>query len=517
MSFNEKLQKLRKDSKMSQEQLADLLAVTRQSVSKWESGQTYPEMDKLLGICKIFNCTLEELTNDNLKVNLNKSEKKNYTAVLLDSFLDYINKTYNYFTRINFKDFVKLLLTGFVLFIFLKAIKMLMLSFFDQFNYLFLDKSKIMNFITILVIIISNVVYYVLSIFLVLYIFKIGFLDKKDTFQENIVKEENESNKEDKNIVEDKNEVNDTKNFTYKPKVISPLFKFLGSVIMFFIKIGLVFMIIPFIIFLIILGFALAVDFYLLFNSISFFGIFLLINFLIVLDILVIEYLYNVLNNKHNNYKRMFITLIVGILGVGLSSGLIVIEVSRVNILDDAPKAEIKLKEYSYDFNEDMFFLDENYYVVLNYIGDDTLNKKVNVKLWYYQNFNDVDLIKNNSEFYLSYMYKDVKEFKYLLKIVLSNLKENKFYDYSRLNYIRIDIITSENNIEIMKENREKFINNEGFNSENYLNDSLYKENEELNNIIQNQKAEIDGLKLEIDNYKAKLDEYKDKVASLLE
>ena len=51
---------------MSQEKLADLLDVTRQSVSKWESGQTYPEMDKLLAMCKIFKCSLDDLTNDEI-------------------------------------------------------------------------------------------------------------------------------------------------------------------------------------------------------------------------------------------------------------------------------------------------------------------------------------------------------------------------------------------------------------------------------------------------------------------
>ena len=75
MSFSEKLQALRKANKMSQEKLADLLDVTRQSVSKWESGQTYPEMDKLLAMCKIFKCSLDDLTNDEV-TDIKVGEKK---------------------------------------------------------------------------------------------------------------------------------------------------------------------------------------------------------------------------------------------------------------------------------------------------------------------------------------------------------------------------------------------------------------------------------------------------------
>ena len=67
MKFSEKLIKLRKENKLSQEQLANKLDVSRQSVSKWESGQTYPEMDKLLSLCKIFKCSLDDLTNDEIQ------------------------------------------------------------------------------------------------------------------------------------------------------------------------------------------------------------------------------------------------------------------------------------------------------------------------------------------------------------------------------------------------------------------------------------------------------------------
>jgi len=66
MNFCNNLQKLRKKLNMSQEQLAESLGVTRQSVSKWESGASYPEMDKLVALCKIFNCELDDLVNKNI-------------------------------------------------------------------------------------------------------------------------------------------------------------------------------------------------------------------------------------------------------------------------------------------------------------------------------------------------------------------------------------------------------------------------------------------------------------------
>ncbi|WP_080803815.1 helix-turn-helix transcriptional regulator [Arabiibacter massiliensis] len=61
MSFRDNLQHLRATRNMTQEQLAMLLGVSRQSVSKWEAERAYPEMDKLLRLCDLFDCTLDEL------------------------------------------------------------------------------------------------------------------------------------------------------------------------------------------------------------------------------------------------------------------------------------------------------------------------------------------------------------------------------------------------------------------------------------------------------------------------
>ena len=61
MEFNEKLQELRKQKGLTQEQLAEQLYVSRAAVSKWESGRGYPNIDSLKEISKYFEVSLDEL------------------------------------------------------------------------------------------------------------------------------------------------------------------------------------------------------------------------------------------------------------------------------------------------------------------------------------------------------------------------------------------------------------------------------------------------------------------------
>ena len=69
MKFNEKLIQLRKSKGWSQEELGDKLDVTRQTLSKWELGQTTPEMDKLIEISKLFNISIDVLVgNEEIQV-----------------------------------------------------------------------------------------------------------------------------------------------------------------------------------------------------------------------------------------------------------------------------------------------------------------------------------------------------------------------------------------------------------------------------------------------------------------
>lgn len=66
MNFGENLKKIRNMKKLSQEDLAEKMHVSRQSVSKWETGDAYPEMNNLLELCKIFHCKINDLVNDSI-------------------------------------------------------------------------------------------------------------------------------------------------------------------------------------------------------------------------------------------------------------------------------------------------------------------------------------------------------------------------------------------------------------------------------------------------------------------
>ena len=75
MTLGEKLSKLRKQSNITQEQLAERLGVSRQAISKWESDASYPETDKLIQIGKLYHCSMDYLLKDDIEEE-SLSEKK---------------------------------------------------------------------------------------------------------------------------------------------------------------------------------------------------------------------------------------------------------------------------------------------------------------------------------------------------------------------------------------------------------------------------------------------------------
>lgn len=66
MNFANNLHYLRKRDKVTQEDLAERLGVSRQSVSKWETGEAYPETDKLIALCDIFGVSLDDMMRSDM-------------------------------------------------------------------------------------------------------------------------------------------------------------------------------------------------------------------------------------------------------------------------------------------------------------------------------------------------------------------------------------------------------------------------------------------------------------------
>ena len=84
--FSQNLQKIRSEKNLSQEQLADKIGVSRQTISAWESGKASPELDKITAISKLFSVSIDELVGE-IKTearNFDKKEyEKNYSKIAL--------------------------------------------------------------------------------------------------------------------------------------------------------------------------------------------------------------------------------------------------------------------------------------------------------------------------------------------------------------------------------------------------------------------------------------------------
>lgn len=76
MNFGEKLFELRKEKKLSQEEVADRLNVSRQTVSKWETNQSVPDFDKIMPLCELFEIGVEELLTGKKPEEPENSEKE---------------------------------------------------------------------------------------------------------------------------------------------------------------------------------------------------------------------------------------------------------------------------------------------------------------------------------------------------------------------------------------------------------------------------------------------------------
>ena len=182
MNLSHNLKKIRKEHNLSQEQLAEKLGVSRQSVSKWESNQAYPEMDKVLQLCKMFNLNIDDLLNQDINEVNNSKKAKNNINKFIDDFLNYINKTINVFSALKVKDRLKCIFEQFIISLSIFVVLLIIGTFGSNIvsNLLSFLPDKIYfpvyNIFESLYIIVSLII----GVILLLYIFKTRYLDYYD-------------------------------------------------------------------------------------------------------------------------------------------------------------------------------------------------------------------------------------------------------------------------------------------------------------------------------------------------
>lgn len=91
MSFQEQLQTLRKSKGLSQERLAELLGISRQAVAKWEVGQSYPDIARLIALSEFFRVSIDKLVND-YEENCRLSIEENKVNHINEDIIDFLCK-----------------------------------------------------------------------------------------------------------------------------------------------------------------------------------------------------------------------------------------------------------------------------------------------------------------------------------------------------------------------------------------------------------------------------------------
>ncbi len=456
MNLSENLKKIRKENSLSQEQLAEKLNVSRQSVSKWESAQAYPEMDKVLQICQLFNVSVDDLLTQDLKeLNNNKIAKSNINR-FIDDFLNYLTKIIDMFSNLKFKEKVKCIFEQFILIIIFYVIGVLVLSL----GYSFV--SHILSFLPNNVYIftfnllkdISILCLSILFTALLFHIFKIRYLnyyviddDKLLLGDETVInKNEDISNKNDSNVIKkEKIIIRDPKHTAYN---------FISSIIkcfIFFIKILMILVglfVCAFFVFFVSL---LVVSFSIIKAGLLFIGLLLSLLGITLLLGQVIVTIFNFVTNRKNVLKRMCIIFISSLISIGIGIGLIALAIPKFNYFEFySNKYVTTSQEFDIDNNTVIAsYCEFNYSLdAINYIEEDRDNLLIEVNHSKYQ---EIDFNKLNNYIYV---YNDVKTLNFnFIRDIIKDINDYKIVDINNLSKYNVSIHGNKDNLELIKNN----------------------------------------------------------------
>ena len=454
MNFASNLQKLRKKENMSQESLAERLDVTRQSVSKWESGATYPEMDKLISICKIFNVDMDTLVNGDVD-NKEKQDKESSinTKDILDKFNTLMKKIVCLFESMSFKEIIEFLVTVFLLIIILligtvpKDIIENLIGTNLLYGITYVGPT--LNTIFRLIV---DILYSVFAIVIFIYVLKIKYLDR--------IKIKEDSNKE--IVVKEKEKrVEEVEKVIIKDNSSNSLTRTLANIIIYIVKFFVVCFLAAPLICIVVLAVVLGFLVLFVIKGIPLVGILLFTVAGLIISALCFEVPLNFVINHKNNYKRVMISLLVSIIIIIIGSIIFAFEFFSLTYVDELPK-DAKRKEITETLPMSNNLRTVGYYRSdIEFIEDDTLSNTIEVTVTYYDylvdNNIEIDIHDNNL-----LIYEDSPKefsFKEALDKVSDDIKEGKVYNYDRLYDYKVTIKTSSDNINIIKSNNKTFNN----------------------------------------------------------
>lgn len=477
MKLSDNLKSIRKKYNLSQEQLAEKLGVSRQAVSKWESGQSYPEMDKVLLICKLFDYNIDELMNESVKeINERKESKVNINKYVED-FFEFITKTVNMFSVMNLRMKLKCFFEQVMIAIFLLAIFLIIGEIGEKILYGIIGSLPatlyriIKNLFSSIYIILSLVV----GIIVILHIFKVRYLDyyeivkDEDTLGDTGKDEDNDQDNK-KNVVLEKNK---TKIIIRDPKHTGS--KFLPGIFrvaLWCFKFIVAFIALFFVFSFIVLISALLLTFLFVKAGLVFIGAFLGILSALIINFIILKLAYNFLISKNNNKMRLAILLLISFVLAGISIGSILIGITQFNFVEDTNYVE---KEFEVKMSENLLIDSYNY----EYMETDSENIKI---VAHYSKYIDFNLINEENKLTMWFNQSDSKMLE-LIRDIISDINRKEIKDYYNP---KVYLYTSKSNIEKIRENMQMNYQKER------EQERIYEENRKLN-------EEIDNLRIEID------------------
>lgn len=448
MNLSDNLKRLRKENNLSQEELAEKLGVSRQSVSKWESNSAYPEMDKLIQISNMFNIGIDELLNKDVREVREKVETKNTINKYIDDFLIFMSKSIDMFLNMNFKQKIKFvfeeLFIVFILFIAFNIIgSILSAIYYDLFSFVNLNVINVIKNIFDAIYVAITIVF---GTVIILHIYKTRYLD----YYEIVDKDElikNDSENKNVNVIPDKREkviIRDPDHSS--SRFITGLLKMLLIMIKCFaafLFVGGAFTLIGLVI-------CLVCSFLIAKTGLFFFGILLSLIASISIAIIILSVLFNFIIGHKNKFGLIFIIFILSLLILGSGIGCTSIGFTKFEFKNDLSQTKeevIEMKEnlvIDYFGNQRVEYVEsdnDNVRIVVNY----SEGKKCYIGKAHFDNDNilHINLINNGGSF------EDLKrQIDFLNKGIISDS-----------DYYEIHIYTNKENIDKLNNNYSEFFN----------------------------------------------------------